>query len=166
MGHKLSILASIGFVFDSGQMARDRLGPDHDRLLVAQLDAIARRLARWGALTDGEQTGGVAELREVTGDRFDLLAEVAGIALGTSESKGPDYQAQAQAVAELCRMAGARECLIPQWIEEGRRRAAAAQRPPFSGGVRPLDCPAGRVGHDYASDPGPHVAEFQQGRGR
>jgi hypothetical protein len=112
-GHKLSILAFIVFVFDPGEMARDRLGPDRDRLLVARLDAIARRLARWGALTDGEQAGGVAELREVAGDRFDLLAEVAGIALGTSESKGDEYRAQAQAVAELCRMAGADEVLIP-----------------------------------------------------
>jgi hypothetical protein len=35
-------------------------------------------------------------------------------------------------VAELCRMAGADEALIPQWIQEGRRRAEAAKLPPFS----------------------------------
>jgi hypothetical protein len=35
-------------------------------------------------------------------------------------------------VAELCRLAGADEALIPGWIEEGKRRAEAAQLPPFS----------------------------------
>jgi hypothetical protein len=37
--------------------------------------------------------------------------------------------AQAQAVAELCRLAGADASLIPQWIEEGRRRAEARRVP-------------------------------------
>jgi hypothetical protein len=40
-------------------------------------------------------------------------------------------------VAELCRMAGADEALILQWIQEGRRRAGAAQLPPFSRPGRP-----------------------------
>jgi hypothetical protein len=74
----------------------------------------------------------VAELREVAGDRSELLAEVAGLAIGTAEGKGPEYEGQAQAVAELCRLAGADESLIPQWIETGRERVAAAGRPPFS----------------------------------
>jgi hypothetical protein len=37
-----------------------------------------------------------------------------------------------QAIAELCRMAGADESLIPQWRRVGRERAATAGRPPFS----------------------------------
>ena len=48
-------------------MARDRLGPDSDRLIVAQLTGAARRHARWGALTGAEQAGGVTELREIAG---------------------------------------------------------------------------------------------------
>ena len=44
-------------------------------------------------------------------------------------------------MAELCRMAGADEALIPQWIDEGRCRAEAAQPPPFS-----------RVGHHEDPD--------------
>jgi len=99
---------------------------------VAQLTGTARRHARWGALTQAEQASGVAELREIAGHRADLLAEVAGLALGTAESKGPEYLAQGHAAAELCRLAGADESLIPQWIQEGRRRAAAARLPPFS----------------------------------
>ena len=35
-------------------------------------------------------------------------------------------------MAELCRMAGADEALIPQWIQEGCRRVEAATLPPFS----------------------------------
>jgi hypothetical protein len=77
-------------------------------------------------------TTGAAELRKLAGDRPDLLAEVAGIAPGASESKGPEYSAKGQAVAQLCRLAGADEALIPGWIAEGRRRAEAASLPPFS----------------------------------
>jgi hypothetical protein len=117
-------------------MTRDRPGPDHDRLIVARLDCIAQRHARWGAATEDEMTAGAAELRELAGDRPDLLAEVAGIALGASEGKGPEYGARSQAVAGLCRLAGADEDAIPSWIKEGRRRAASAALPPFSGGLR------------------------------
>jgi hypothetical protein len=83
-------------------------------------------------LTEAEKASGAAELREAAGDRGDLLAEVAGLALGSANSRGPEYEARGQAVAELCWMAGADEALIPQWIQEGRRRAEAATLPPFS----------------------------------
>ena len=36
----------------------------------------------------------------------------------------------------LCRKAGADPEAIPAWVEEGRRRAAQAGLPPFSGGQR------------------------------
>ena len=35
-------------------------------------------------------------------------------------------------MTELCRMAGADEALIPQWIDEDRRQAEVAKLPPFS----------------------------------
>ena len=66
------------------------------------------------------------------GKRCDLPADVAGLALGTAEGKGQEYQARGQAIAELCRMAGAGESLIPQWHQVGQERAAMAGRPPFS----------------------------------
>jgi hypothetical protein len=115
--------ASFAFIvseFDDGQMARDRRAPDRDRLL------LARRHAWWGGLSEAGKAAGVAELHEVAGDRCDLLAEVAGLALGTAEGKGQEYQARGQAIAELCRMAGADESLIPQWHQVGRQRAAMA----------------------------------------
>jgi hypothetical protein len=113
-------------------MAKDRSRPDSDRLIAARLTGIAQRHARWGALDEDETAAAVAELRQVAADRPDLLAEVAGISLGAAERKGPEYEALGQAVADLCRAAGAYEDLIPQWIEEGRRRAEDAARPPFS----------------------------------
>ena len=85
------------------------------------------------ALTEAGRAAGAAELRQTAGHRTDLLAEVAGLALGTSKSKGPEYRAQAQAIAELCRLAGADESLIPQWTEEGWRRAECRRMRPFSG---------------------------------
>ena len=99
---------------------------------MARLDSIAVRHAGWGATTEDEMAAGAAELQQVADGRADLLAETAGLALSTSERKGAEYAAQAQAIAELCRLAGADESLIPQWTEEGRRRAEARRIPPFS----------------------------------
>ena len=101
-------------------------------MLAGRLTSIAQRHARWGELTQDEMTAGAAELREIAGDRPDLLAEVAGLALGTVEGKGPEYVARGQAVAGLCRLAGVDETRIPRWIEEGRRRTSARRMPPFS----------------------------------
>jgi hypothetical protein len=119
-------------MFDPGKMARGRSRTDADRLIVARLTGIAGRHARRGALDVDQAAAAVAELREVAGGRADLLAEVAGIALGTSEVRGPEYEVQARGVADLCRAAGADEQAIPAWAEEGRRRAEERRMPPFS----------------------------------
>jgi hypothetical protein len=111
-------------------MARDRPGPDHDRLTVARLSAIVQRHARWRELTEAETAAAVVELRETAGGRADLLAEVAGVMLGAHN--GELDEPKAKAAAELCRLAGADEDLTPEWIEEGRRRAGTARMPPFS----------------------------------
>jgi hypothetical protein len=109
--------------------SRDRPGPAAGRLLVARLSGIAQRHARWGAMDEAQKAEGAAALREVAGDRPDLLAQVAGIMLGTAEGKGPEYQARGQAVAELCRLAGADQEVIAGWIEVGRERGAATRHP-------------------------------------
>jgi hypothetical protein len=127
----LSIRAFIAFVFDPGRMAQDHPGRDRDRLLVARLTAAARRHACWGGLTQAQKAAGGSELRALA-DRPDLLADVAGLALGAVEGQGEEHLAQAQAVAELCRLAGADEGLVRPWVGEGRRRAGAARITPFS----------------------------------
>ena len=101
-------------------MAHDRRVPDHDRLLVARISGIARRHASWREPTEPEIAAAVAELREATGDRPDLLAEEAGIQLGFHEG-GLD-EPRAKATAQLLIAAGADESLIPGWIEEGGAR--------------------------------------------
>jgi hypothetical protein len=131
-------------------MARDRYVPDSARLIVASLSGAAERHVNWHEPTEPEAAAAVAEFAEIIGNSNDgpaLLAEVAGLALGTAEGKGQEYQAKARAVAGLCRLAGADENLVPGWTEEGRRRANAAR--PASGAprrIRPGQHPPGRGG--------------------
>ena len=108
----------------------DRRRGDADRILVAQLTGEARHRARWRELTEAEHAAAVVELRELAAGRADLLAEVAGILEGASE--GEPGEPLARQTAQLCRDAGADPEAIPAWIEEGRRRRAAAGLPPFS----------------------------------
>jgi hypothetical protein len=112
-------------------MGRDPHGPDHDRLIVAELNGAARQHAGWHDLTEAETAAAVAELREIAGDRADLLAEVAGILIGASEGQ-PDEQ-KSKGAAQLCIAAGADQDRIPNWVEEGWRRSAAARKVPHSG---------------------------------
>ena len=99
-------------------------------MIVAELAGEARHHARWRELTGDEQATAVAGLREIAGGRADLLAEVAGILEGTSE--GELDEPLVRQAADLCRRAGADETLIPEWIEEGRRRAESARKMPHS----------------------------------
>ena len=74
-------------------------------------------------------------------------AEIAGLALCTAEGKGQEHQAQARAVAGLCRQAGADETLILGWTEEGRRRANVSRSPCGAPRrIRPGQHPPGRGG--------------------
>ncbi len=123
------LLAISPQVSDTVPMGDHRLGPEADRILVAQLTGEARHHA------EDEEAIALAGLRELAGGRADLLAEVAGIFEGTSE--GELDEPLARAAAQLCRKAGADPEAIPAWIEEGRRRSAKARRPPFSGGLSP-----------------------------
>jgi len=116
-------------------MGDHRLGPEADRILVAQLTGEARHHAKWRPLTEEEEAVALAELRALAVGRADLLAEVTGIFEGTSE--GELDEPLARSAARLCREAGADPEAIQAWVEEGRRRAANARRPPFTGGLGP-----------------------------
>jgi hypothetical protein len=102
--------------------------PDIDQVTAAQIAAVTRRHARTRALTGAEQTAALTELAEAADGRVDLLAQHAGLAVGLHEhdSDAPIYLQ----IAQLCIQAGADTALIPRWIAEGRRRAAAAQQLP------------------------------------
>ena len=108
--------------------------PQADRILIAQLHGTAKRHAKWRELSESEHSAAVGELRELAAGRADLLAHVAGIREGFSESQLDEPLARQ--AAHLCRAAGADPEAITAWIGEGRRRRAAASRMPFSGGLR------------------------------
>ena len=70
----------------------------------------------------------MATLGQVARGRADLLAESAGLAIGGHE--GDRDEARYLQAAQLCIDAGADLTTIPDWIEEGRRRAGAASPAP------------------------------------
>jgi hypothetical protein len=94
-----------------------------DKALLAEITGVARRLAR-GQLSVAEQQEAAATLSQVAQGRADLLAESAGLAIGSHEG-GRDEARHLQA-AQLCIDAGADLSLISGWVEEGRRRAGAS----------------------------------------
>ena len=101
-----------------------------DQLLSARISGICSRYCTRGRIDTPDAA--VAELRQVAGDRPDLLAAHAGLALGLAESDhlgAPRYRAE----AELARLAGADDAQIVGWIEIGRRRAEQARLKPYTG---------------------------------
>jgi len=94
---------------------------DQDRILHAWLAGTARHLA---ANTEVSKADATAQLRELAAGRTDLLAEVAGIALGLSAGRMDAYLGRR--VADLCIAAGADQDQLADWIAEGRNRAAHA----------------------------------------
>jgi hypothetical protein len=118
-------------VFDPVQVNQDRPRRDAYRIIVAELTGAAQRHARWRELTESKTADAVAELREIAGGRADLLAEVAGLLLGARE--GALDEAKAKAAAQLCRLEGADESVIPKWIEEGHRHDHDPQAGPPPG---------------------------------
>jgi hypothetical protein len=110
---------------------RGRPAQEQDRLTVARLAGAAWREAAVpdpgrAANRAGPQTSAaVRELREIAVGRGDLLAEVAGLLIGYY--RRADGEARARGAAYLCIAAGAQIELLPEWIEIGCSRAAAAR---------------------------------------
>jgi hypothetical protein len=101
-----------------------------DQLLSARISGICSRYCTRGRIDTPDAA--VAELRQVAGDRPDLLAAHAGLALGLAEADrlgAPRYRAE----AELARLSGADEAQIASWIEIGRKRAEQARLRPYTG---------------------------------
>jgi hypothetical protein len=72
----------------------------------------------------------VAALAEVADGRIDLLAVGAALAIGFN-----DQDADAPVYLQIAQQrikASADTAVILRWVEEGRRRAGAARRPPFT----------------------------------
>ena len=96
-----------------------------DELTVARLAGAAWRNASGPEPSAAEAAVAVRELREVAVGRGDLLAEVTGLLIGYYRRTAEE--ARARGAAYFCIAAGAGLEMIPQWIEVGCSRAAAAR---------------------------------------
>ena len=107
---------------------------DPDRVLYGYISGEAWNLA-WSCINKPEEhAAAVEELRELAGDRVDLLAELAGTSIGVGESQ-LDQDVYRQ-VADLGPEAGAGPEQIEYWIGVGRYRAELARIPPSAGVLR------------------------------
>lgn len=100
---------------------------DEDGITVTRLTSEARRCVPGREPSEAETAAAADDLREIAGNRGDLLAEVAGLLMGFYQ--GTTEELRANAAACFCRAAGADPNLIPQWVELGRRRAVNARTP-------------------------------------
>ena len=96
--------------------------PPADLTVIARLAGTARRHARRAALTPDQHHAAVTELADIAAGRADLLAQCAGLAVGT-HAGGPDEELYLRA-AQLCIDAGADQSQIPRWTREGHRQGA------------------------------------------
>jgi hypothetical protein len=94
-----------------------------DRMIVAQLAGASRRYARLPSLSAGQHHAAITELTDIAAGRADLLAQCAGLAVGT-HAGGPDEELYLRA-AQLCIDAGADQSQIPRWTREGHRQGAS-----------------------------------------
>jgi hypothetical protein len=92
-----------------------------DRILLARIASAASRHARHRLLSETEHHTAVTELAEIALGRADLLAECAGLNIGSHD--GDLDEAHYLRAAQLCIDAGADAEQIPRWINEGQRRA-------------------------------------------
>src|SRR5580698_458336 len=97
--------------------------PPADLTVIAQLAGAARRHARRAALTPDQHQAAVTELADLAAGRADLLAQCAGLTVG-SHAGGPDEELYLRA-AQLCIDAGADKSQVPHWALQTRPRAAA-----------------------------------------
>jgi len=122
-------------VFGTWLMYSSYAEPEADQQTVARLTGAAWRRAPGREPAATKTAAAVGELREIAGDRGDLLAEVVGLLIGFYRQTNQEHKAAA--VARYCIAAGADPDLIPRWIEEGRSRAAFARQTTHAGPDEP-----------------------------
>lgn len=126
-------------------MFYDRRVPHHDRdrIIAAHLQGAASRHAGWRRPEGPDREAAIMELREIATAapaplrgsphqpvpelRADLLAEVAGIFLGTAPALHPEHH---EIAADLLIEAGADTARLEHWAAVGRKRATAGQPRP------------------------------------
>jgi hypothetical protein len=102
-------------------MAIPRRKPNPDGIISAN---IAGTVSRHAGREPLDVDAALAELREVAGDRADLLAERAGIIFGFRDEDERDGRWPSRALqAALCIAAGADLTRLTEWIAVGQERA-------------------------------------------
>jgi len=102
-------------------MAIARRKPNPDGIISANIAGAASRHAGRDPL---DVDAALAELREIAGDRGDLLAERAGVILAFRDEDERDGRWPSRALqAALCIAAGADLTQLTRWIHEGQERA-------------------------------------------
>lgn len=111
---------------------RRRGGYDPDDILAARVAGTAARHARAGnRLSPEQEAEAVAELRQLAGDRPDLLARCAGLNVGSA--KFHPWDIRALAIADLCIQAGADASMITEWTTVGYARQQQSAGRPYTG---------------------------------
>jgi hypothetical protein len=107
-----------------------RPDPGSERVLYSQIYSTAQRLGRNGELNPQGQSAAVAELRNLAGDRTDLLVQAAGIMLGCHPPRTTAYRLYRIWADLLLKAADITEDHenLQRWIAEGKRRTQARQR--------------------------------------
>jgi hypothetical protein len=107
-----------------------------ERTVIAWVFGTVRNHVHPNPAEDSPRDVALAAVAELVRGRDDgpaLLAEVAGVMLGTAEFDSG--RAQAQRAADLLEAAGADQDLVAGWEAEGRRRAEQAAQAPFGARV-------------------------------
>jgi hypothetical protein len=113
-------------------VVRRRGGYDPDDILAARVAGTAARHARAGnRLSPEQEAEAVAELRQLAGDRPDLLARCAGLNVGSA--KFHPWDIRALAIADLCIQAGADASMITEWTTVGYARQQQSAGRPYTG---------------------------------
>ncbi len=101
-------------------------------MIVIRLTWVARRIARWRVVTPDREAQAVEDLKDIAAGRSDLLAQIAGLALGFGEKQR--YSGVPRHIAALFRKAGADPEQVSEWIKVGRHRSELAWIPPATMG--------------------------------
>lgn len=97
-----------------------------DGIVVARLQGIAKRHAGWTDPQGDRRADALSELRQVGGDRGDLMAQAAGLLLGFYPSDHIAYEHH-RIAAQLVIEAGADVSRLEHWIQIGAERGERAR---------------------------------------
>jgi hypothetical protein len=108
-----------------------------DQATVSRLHTMATRT--WEPPTGHARNEALARIRDIAGDRIDLLAQTAGIMLGPRpfDETDPSYRKYSAGADLLLEVAGVGENdeVVQKWVPIGEERRERWRRPVNRGGI-------------------------------